>query len=88
MKKLTLFKTLAMFAGLLYVASSGWGQGTEDFEGSSLPGSYSDGTFVGSGGITWTYVHAINVDTYPIDGEGIMLRRSDEPSSLSATIPG
>lgn len=73
---------------LLLISFNGWGQGTEDFEGSSLPGSYSDGTFVGSGGITWTYVHARNVDTYPIDGEGIMLRRSDEPSSLSATIPG
>lgn len=57
---------------------------TETFE-TNIGTSYVNGTFTGVESIVWTYVHARNVDTYGIDGTGIMLRRSDEPSSLSAT---
>lgn len=51
-------------------------------------GSYLDGTFTGINGIEWTYVESISGSVYPIDGNGMLLRRSDEPSSLSATITG
>jgi predicted extracellular nuclease len=57
---------------------------TETFE-IDLGSSYVDGNFTGVNGIVWSYVEARNVDTYAIDGTGVMLRRSDEPSSLSAT---
>jgi hypothetical protein len=57
---------------------------TETFE-TNIGASYVNGTFTGVNDIVWTYVHARNVDTYPITGTGILLRRSDEPSSLSAT---
>ena len=57
---------------------------TETFE-TNIGTSYANGTFTGVEGIEWTYVHARNVDVYGIDGTGIMLRRSDEPSSLAAT---
>lgn len=63
-------------------------QGLETFELSDLGGTYSDGSFVGNNGITWTYVHSRDEDTNPIDGKGHMLRRADEPSSLTATFEG
>lgn len=68
-----------------------FGQGLETFDNATaLPSgsSYGNGTFTGNNGITWTYVHCQDAATYPIDGNGILLRRSDEPSSLSATLPG
>lgn len=56
---------------------------TETFDNATVTGSYGDGSFVGENGVIWTYVHARNEDTYPINGKGILLRRSDEPSSLT-----
>lgn len=64
------------------------GQGLETFDNSNLTGTYDDGSFIGDGSVEWTYVHSRDESTYPITGNGIMLRRSDEPSSLSATIQG
>lgn len=64
------------------------GQGLETFDNSEATASYTNGSFIGEGGITWNYVHARNEGDFPIDGAGLMLRRADEPSSLSATIPG
>src|SRR5690554_1727536 len=57
----------------------------ETFDSSNATGSYADGSFTGVNGVTWTYVHSRNEGDYPIDGKGIILRRNDEPSSLSAT---
>jgi hypothetical protein len=54
---------------------------TETFE-TNIGTSYANGTFTGVNGVVWTYVHARNEDTFAITGTGIMLRRSDEPSSL------
>ncbi len=72
-----------------------FGQGLETFDNAStLPStgtSYVDGSFTGEGGIVWSFVHSRNADgntPYPIDGNGILLRRPNEPSSISATIPG
>src|SRR5690606_27860874 len=61
--------------------------GEEDFENSNLTASYANGNFTNNG-ITWTYVHARNHDTFPINGNGIILRRSDEPSSITAEFSG
>lgn len=57
----------------------------ETFDDSNATGSYSDGSFESSLGITWEYYHARDEGDYPIDGDGIMLRRSDEPSTLKAS---
>ncbi len=56
---------------------------TQVFEKDDISGSYGDGTYEGL--VDWTYVHARDYDSFDIDGGGIMLRRADEPSSLSAT---
>src|SRR5690606_35260726 len=63
---------------------------TETFDNSNATSSYANGSFVGVNGVTWSYVHSRNEglgtsDDYSIDGQGIMLRRPDEPSSLQAT---
>lgn len=57
---------------------------TETFE-TNIGTSYTNGSFTGVNDVVWTYVHARNVDTFGIDGTGILLRRADEPSSLEAT---
>jgi len=59
---------------------------TETFTGSNLPTGYSNSTYTGVNGIVWTYVASRDDGGYEIDGDGIMLRRSDEPSSISASI--
>ena len=81
MKKITLLYAL-LFVAFVY------GQGLETFDNSTATASYTDGSFVGDGGVEWFFVHARNEGDFPIDDNGIMLRRSDEPSSLSATIQG
>lgn len=59
---------------------------TETFTGSTLPTSYSDSTYTGVNSITWTFVESRNDDGYEIDGEGLLLRRSDEPSTLTSSV--
>lgn len=89
MRKIRLFVIGALsFFVLLIWGSVVWGQGFEDFENSNASASYVDGSFIGNDGITWNYFHSRNEGDYPIDGKGIMLRRSDEPSSISATLSG
>ncbi|ASB49751.1 chitobiase/beta-hexosaminidase C-terminal domain-containing protein [Alkalitalea saponilacus] len=66
-------------------------QGFEDFENHNIPdgGTYRDGFFVGNNGITWNYYHVTGEQTYPIDGKGVLLRRSGENSRIvSSTITG
>lgn len=83
MKKLLLaFFALPMFT---------FGQGLETFDNATaLPtgSAYGDGSFTGNNGIVWNYIHCQDALAYPIDGNGILLRRSNEPSSLSTTITG
>ncbi|WLR41374.1 5'-nucleotidase C-terminal domain-containing protein [Bacillus carboniphilus] len=51
--------------------------------------SYEDGSFEGENGLTWTYVQSRDELDYSIDGDGIMLRRSSDNSSIeSNTISG
>jgi|LSQX01.2.fsa_nt_gb hypothetical protein len=61
--------------------------GFEDFNSATLTSSYADGSFVGNNGITWTYGHSRNEDTFPINDNGLMLRRASD-SYLEATISG
>lgn len=83
MKKITLLLSL-LFVGLGFTNA----QTTETFDNLDLSGTaYVDGSFVGVEGIEWNFVHVRNEGNFPIDGKGIMLRRADEPSSLSATLP-
>lgn len=78
---------------LLFIAFATIGtfaQTTEDFTNSTATASYLDGTFVGNGGITYTFGHSRNAgsgaDDYTINGEGLMLRRASD-SFLEATFP-
>lgn len=57
----------------------------ETFATSTATATYANGSFVGVNSLTWNYVHSRNEGDYPITGSGLMLRRSDEPSSLSTT---
>lgn len=65
-------------------------QTTEDFTNSTATSSYLDGTFVGNGGINYSFGHSRNAgtgsDDYTINGEGLMLRRPSD-SFLEATFP-
>ena len=87
-KEKNMKQKMLIFALLMLVIGGLWGQGMEDFTNSTLTATYANGSFVGNNGITWTYVHSRNEGDYPIDGNGFMLRRSDEPSSLTATFSG
>jgi hypothetical protein len=77
----------------LCFGSFSFGQGSEDFTGVTLPGSYADDSFVGNNDITWTYIASrdANGDS---NGSGIalpalMLRRSSDDSKItSSTISG
>ncbi|MCH8568539.1 MAG: DUF5017 domain-containing protein, partial [Balneolales bacterium] len=62
-------------------------QGVETFENSTATGSYLDGSFVGDEGFEWTFGHSRDEGTFPIDDEGLMLRRASD-SFLEAEIPG
>ena len=61
-------------------------QGTEDFTNSNATTTYADGNFVGSSGLTFTYGHSRDQDTYGVTGNGLMLRRASD-SYLTVTIP-
>ncbi len=82
-----MFRKLILALTLVLALSFVWAQGAEDFTNSTATASYADGSFVGNGGITWTYGHSRNEGSYPIDGNGLMLRNASA-SYLEATIPG
>lgn len=65
--------------------------GIEDFNGLSLPSSYSDGTFIGNNNVVWNYVECRNENSDAngsgVDGSAIMLRRlADESRVYSSKI--
>ncbi|CAM3781627.1 T9SS type A sorting domain-containing protein [Flavobacterium cucumis] len=80
-------KKLYFLLFTFFSLSTIYSQGSEDFTNSTATASYLDGSFVGNGGITWTYGHSRNEDIYAINGKGLMLRRASD-SYLEATIPG
>ncbi len=84
-----MFKKLFVILSLLLSLAFVWAQGVETFNNSNAPssGSYSDGSFTGDAGFTWTYGHSRDEGDYAITGNGLMLRRASD-SYLQATIPG
>jgi hypothetical protein len=86
MRKITFLRNLIVLVALLVGSGSVMGQGTEDFESqTALTAVYLDGSFTNATtGITWTYGHSRNEDTFAINGKGIMLRRASD-SYLQAT---
>lgn len=54
-----------------------FGQGTMDFEGVTLPTTYGDGDFT-DGGIDYHYNHSRDQDNFPINGNGLLLRRASD----------
>ncbi|GAB3340054.1 hypothetical protein GCM10027429_27160 [Marivirga atlantica] len=85
--------TLGLTALLFFTASNVMGQGTEDFTNSNATGSYSDNSFTGNDGITWTYVASRDgnndANSSGINLPALMLRRDTEPSKItSSTISG
>ncbi|TXD62491.1 T9SS type A sorting domain-containing protein [Polaribacter sp. IC066] len=68
-------------------------QGSETFTDATLPSSYSDDSFVGAGGVTWTYLGSRDANgdsnNSGISLPAIMLRRvSDNSKITSSTIVG
>lgn len=89
MKKLRhLFTTALVALTLLLWGNVGLGQGLEDFTNSTAPGTYDDGSFVGNDGITWDFYHSRDDGGFPIDGNGLMLRRASDSKLESGTITG
>src|SRR5690625_4253077 len=78
--------TFLSFILIAFLSLTGFAQGTETFVNANLPGTYSDGTFVGDSGLTFTYGHSRNEGDYPINDEGLMLRRASD-SYLEWTLP-
>lgn len=77
------------FLFVLLSISFSFSQGNETFEGFTETGSsYSDGTFTGQDGSTWTYVQARGDQS--ITGKSIMLGRNRSPQAevYSGTISG
>ncbi|MCJ8152180.1 T9SS type A sorting domain-containing protein [Chryseobacterium sp. SSA4.19] len=88
MKKIYSLLAAAVFS------TTAFGQGSENFEAqTALTSSYANGSFAGqTSGVTVNYVHSRDEgsgtsDNYSINGKGILLRRSDEPSSVEFVIP-
>jgi hypothetical protein len=77
----------------LFISGLSFGQGLEDFTNSEATSSYSDGSFVGNSGITWSYVASRDANN-DSNGSGIslpalMLRRVSNGSKItSSTISG
>ena len=67
-----------------------FGQGAEPFTNSTATSSYANGSFVGEGGVTWTYVESRDANnTSGITLPALMLRRSSDDSKItSSTISG
>lgn len=70
-----------------------FGQGSETFSGATFPTSYSDGSFDGAEGITWTYVQSRDANgdanSSGINLPALMLRRVSSDSKItSSTISG
>lgn len=81
-------KFYSLFAVVILAASVN-AQGAETFETQTvLDAGYLNGSFGGeTSGVTVNYVHSRDQDAFAITGKGLMLRRSDEPSSVEFVIP-
>jgi len=80
-------KIYFLFTLLSMLSFTAFSQGSENFDNSTAAASYGDGSFEGTNA-TWSYTHSRDEGDFAINGKGLMLRRANEPSSLSATISG
>ncbi|MDX6745237.1 T9SS type A sorting domain-containing protein [Polaribacter sp. PL03] len=91
MKKNYIF---TLFLSLITALS--FGQGAETFTNSTATNSYSDGSFVGENGVTWTYVASRQADgnfnsteITTMNLPALLLRRSSDDSKItSSTVSG
>ena len=72
-----------------------FGQGSEVFTNSTAPAGYGDGSFVGEGGVTWTFVASrqasgnFSNEITTMNLPALLLRRSSDDSKItSSTISG
>ncbi len=82
---------LLFISAFIYV--SAFGQGVETFANSNATANYADNSFVGNGGITWTYVQSrdanSDANSSGISLPALMLRRVADNSAISSgTISG
>lgn len=80
-------KKTILVALILVAAFSIWAQGLETFDNFEYTGTnYIDGSFVGEDDIEWFHVHVTGStagsNSHPIDGNGMILRRSGEGSRI------
>ena len=65
------------------------GQGLEDFTNSNATNSYSDGSFEGNNGITWSYIASRNgnndSNSSGIELPALMLRRASSGSKITSS---
>ena len=78
---------------ILFISGLSFGQGAEPFTNSAATSSYADGSFVGNGGVTWSYVQSRDANNDKnnsgISLPAIMLRNSSSDSKItSSTISG
>lgn len=78
-----------LLVALLCFVMSGYGQGSESFTNCNAPSStYTDGSYLGDNGVTWTYVQSRNEWSFPITGKGLMLRNLSSQSRItSSSVP-
>lgn len=81
-------KYVLLLVAFLCFGLFGYGQGSESFTNSNATASYTNGSYLGDNGITWTYVESRNQGDFPITGSSLMLRRvSDQSRVTSSPIP-
>ena len=79
----------------LFISGLSFGQGAEPFTNVAATNSYADGSFVGEGGVTWTYVSSrqasgnFSPQVTTLNLPALMLRRIASDSKItSSTISG
>jgi hypothetical protein len=74
----------------LLITSVSFGQGSESFANSNATTSYADNSFVGDGGVTWSYIASRNANNDAnasgISLPALMLRRNSSGSKVTSSI--
>jgi hypothetical protein len=83
-------KKLYFLLFFLLMSAFSFGQGSESFTNSNATSSYADNSFVGDGGVTWTYIHSRNANadanTSGITLPALMLRRLSSGSKITSSV--
>lgn len=79
-------KYALLLVAFLCFGLSGYGQGSESFTNSNATASYTNGSYLGDNGITWTYVQSRNEGSFPITGRGLMLRQVSDHSRITSSL--